>query len=232
MLSNSRQISRLTHDTLALVLAGGRGSRLHELTSRRAKPAVFFGGKFRIIDFPLSNCVNSGIRRIGVLTQYKAHSLIRHLVRGWSSFQSVLGEFVEVLPASQRTNSSWYAGTADAIYQNLDIIESLGPRYILVLSGDHVYKMDYGLLLAQHVEKQADMTISCIEVPLKEAMEFGVIGVDTENRVVSFDEKPAEPRPLPGSENKALASMGNYVFNTEFLFRAVEAGCRQSPVEP
>jgi len=222
MLSNSRQISRLTRDTLALVLAGGRGSRLHELTSRRAKPAVFFGGKFRIIDFPLSNCVNSGIRRIAVLTQYKAHSLIRHLVRGWSSFQSELGEFVEVLPASQRTNSSWYAGTADAIYQNLDIIESLGPRYILVLSGDHVYKMDYGPLLAQHVEKQADMTISCIQVPLQEATEFGVIGINTENRVVSFDEKPAEPRPIPGSEDRALASMGNYVFNTEFLYEQLK----------
>lgn len=205
MLSNSRQISRLTRDTLALVLAGGRGSRLHELTSRRAKPAVFFGGKFRIIDFPLSNCVNSGIRRIGVLTQYKAHSLIRHLVRGWSSFHSELGEFIEVLPASQRTNSSWYAGTADAIYQNLDIIETLGPKYILVLSGDHIYKMDYGPLLAQHVEKQADMTISCIEVPVKEATEFGVIGVDTENRVVSFEEKPARPRPIPGSADRALA---------------------------
>ena len=222
MLSNSRQISRLTRDTLALVLAGGRGSRLHELTSPRAKPAVFFGGKFRIIDFPLSNCVNSGIRRIGVLTQYKAHSLIRHLVRGWSSFQSELGEFVEVLPASQRTNSSWYAGTADAIYQNLDIIESLGPKYILVLSGDHIYKMDYGPLLAQHTEKQADMTISCLEVPLKDATEFGVIGVDTENRVVSFDEKPARPCPLPGSEHRALASMGNYVFNTEFLYEQLK----------
>ena len=222
MLSNSRQISLLTRDTLALVLAGGRGSRLHELTSRRAKPAVFFGGKFRIIDFPLSNCVNSGIRRIGVLTQYKAHSLIRHLVRGWSSFQSELGEFVEVLPASQRTDSSWYAGTADAIYQNLDIIESLGPKYILVLSGDHIYKMDYGPLLAQHAEKQADMTISCLEVPLKSATEFGVIGVDTENRVVSFEEKPAEPRPIPGSDHTALASMGNYVFNTEFLYEQLK----------
>ena len=229
-ISSSRHISRLTRDTLALVLAGGRGSRLHELTSRRAKPAVFFGGKFRIIDFPLSNCVNSGIRRISVLTQYKAHSLIRHLARGWGYFQSELGEFVEVLPASQRTNSSWYAGTADAIYQNLDIIESLGPKYILVLSGDHVYKMDYGPMLAWHVEKQADMTISCIEVPLKEATEFGVIGVDSENRVVSFDEKPDEPHPLPGSRHKALVSMGNYVFNTEFLFEQLklDAANRQS----
>ena len=222
MLSNHRQISRLTHHTLALILAGGRGSRLHELTSRRAKPAVFFGGKFRIIDFPLSNCVNSGIRRIGVLTQYKAHSLIRHIVKGWCFFQSELGEFVEVLPASQRTNSGWYAGTADALYQNLDIIESLQPAYILVLSGDHVYKMDYGPLLAQHVEKRADMTISCLEVPVQEATEFGVIGIDTENRVVSFDEKPAKPRPLPGSEHTAMASMGNYVFNTEFLYEQLK----------
>jgi len=220
--NNPRHISRLTSDTLALVLAGGRGSRLHELTRRRAKPALFFGGKFRIIDFPLSNCVNSGIRRISVLTQYKAHSLIRHLVRGWSTFHSELGEFVEVLPASQRTSTSWYAGTADAIYQNLDIIRSWRPRYILVLSGDHVYKTDYGPLLAYHAEKQADMTISCIEVSLKDAREFGVIGVDSGNRVVSFEEKPDDPRPLPGSENRALASMGNYVFNTEFLYEQLK----------
>ena len=222
LISNSRHISRLTRDTLALVLAGGRGSRLHELTHRRAKPAVFFGGKFRIIDFPLSNCVNSGIRRISVLTQYKAHSLIRHLVRGWSSFQSELGEFVEVLPASQRTSSSWYAGTADAIYQNLDIIRAWRPKHILVLSGDHVYKMDYGPLLAFHVENGADMTISCIEVPLKEASEFGVIGVNQENRVMSFEEKPAQPSPLPGSKHTALVSMGNYVFNTEFLYEQLK----------
>ena len=221
-ISNSRYISRLTRDTLALVLAGGRGSRLHELTSRRAKPAVFVGGKFRIIDFPLSNCVNSGIRRISVLTQHRAHSLIRHLVRGWSSFHSELGEFVEVLPASQRTDTGWYAGTADAIYQNLDIIRPWRPKYILVLGGDHVYKMDYGPLLAHHVEKQADMTISCIEVPLQDASEFGVLGVDKENRVVSFEEKPASPSPLPGSEHTALASMGNYVFNTEFLYEQLK----------
>ena len=220
--SNARRISRLTRNTLALVLAGGRGSRLYELTDRRAKPALYFGGKFRIIDFPLSNCVNSGIRRISVLTQYKAHSLIRHLVRGWSSFQSELGEFVEVLPASQRTDSGWYAGTADAIYQNLDIIREWRPEHILVLSGDHVYKMDYGPLLAQHVDKQADMTISCLEVSLKEARDFGVIGVDTNNRVMSFEEKPAEPSPLPGSEHSALASMGNYVFNTEFLYEQLK----------
>lgn len=220
--NKSLHIPRLTHDTLALVLAGGRGSRLHELTRWRAKPAVFFGGKFRIIDFPLSNCVNSGIRRISVLTQYKAHSLIRHLVKGWSSFHSELGEFVEVLPASQRTTSNWYAGTADAIYQNLDIIESLRPKYILVLSGDHIYKMDYGALLTYHVEKQAQMTISCIEVSLEKAKGFGIVGVDTENRVVSFDEKPAEPRPIPGSTQTALASMGNYVFDTDFLYEILQ----------
>lgn len=213
---------RLTRDTLALVLAGGRGSRLHELTRWRAKPAVYFGGKFRIIDFPLSNCVNSGIRRISVLTQYKAHSLIRHLVKGWSSFQSELGEFVEVLPASQRTTSDWYTGTADAIYQNLDIIRSLRPKYILVLSGDHIYKMDYGALLAYHVDKQADMTISCNEVSLEDAKGFGVISIDKENRVVAFDEKPDTPRPIPGSSDIALASMGNYVFNTDFLYEILQ----------
>jgi len=228
--NNSRHIARLARDTLALVLAGGRGSRLHDLTRWRAKPAVFFGGKFRIIDFPLSNCVNSGIRKISVLTQYKAHSLIRHLVRGWSSFQSELGEFVEVMPASQRTNANWYAGTADAIYQNLDIIESLRPKYILVLAGDHVYKMDYGALLEYHVEKQADMTIPCIEVSLEEAKGFGVVAVDSEARVVAFDEKPAEPSPIPGSDDRALASMGNYIFNTDFLYEQLklDATNRQS----
>ena len=165
-----RYVSRLTRDTLALVLAGGRGSRLHELTDFRAKPAVFFGGKFRIIDFPLSNCVNSGIRRIGVLTQYKAHSLIRHLVHGWGSFQSTLGEFVEVLPASQRTTGDWYAGTADAIYQNLDIIRSLKPKLVLILSGDHVYKMDYGALLAFHADKGAAMPRNKEETPPNSVM--------------------------------------------------------------
>ncbi len=212
------KVTRRTRNTLALILAGGRGSRLHELTRWRAKPAVFFGGKFRIIDFPLSNCVNSGIRHISVLTQYKAHSLIRHLVRGWSSFQSELGEFIEVMPASQRTTDDWYAGTADAIFQNLDIIRALRPKRVLVLSGDHVYKMDYGALLAYHVDKQANMTVCCIEVSLEDAKDFGVMGVDTDHRVTSFDEKPSDPRPVQGTENKALASMGNYVFDTDFLF--------------
>ncbi len=215
-------VTRLTRDTLALVLAGGRGSRLHELTQWRAKPAVFFGGKFRIIDFPLSNCVNSGIRHISVLTQYKAHSLIRHLVRGWSTFQSELGEFVEVMPASQRTSDSWYTGTADAIHQNLDIIKSFNPKHVLVLSGDHVYKMDYGMLLSYHVEKQAQMTVACVEVPREHAKEFGVMTVNEDFGVVGFEEKPSNPKPLPGSEDSVLASMGNYVFDTDFLYQLLE----------
>jgi glucose-1-phosphate adenylyltransferase len=222
MPSRSPSTHRLAQDTLALVLAGGRGSRLHELTRWRAKPAVFFGGKFRIIDFPLSNCVNSGIRRISVLTQYKAHSLIRHLIKGWSSFYSELGDFVEVLPASQRTSANWYAGTADAIYQNLDIIRSLRPKYILILSGDHVYKMDYGAFLTYHVEKKADMTICCLKVSLDDAKGFGVISTDEHNRVNAFNEKPAEPDPMPGEKDIALASMGNYIFNTDFLFEQLQ----------
>ena len=216
--ANPRFVSLLTRDTLALVLAGGRGSRLYELTDRRAKPAVYFAGKFRIIDFPLSNCVNSGIRRIGVLTQYKAHSLIQHLVRGWSGFRTELGEFVEVLPASQRTSGEWYAGTADAIFQNWDIIEALRPKHVLVLAGDHVYKMDYGEMLAHHVAKGAEMTVACLTVPLEDAKGFGVMTVDEAHRVTGFDEKPASPRPMPGSTDQALASMGIYLFNTDFLF--------------
>ena len=215
---NPRYVSRMTRQTLALILAGGRGSRLHELTNWRAKPALPFGGKFRIIDFALSNCVNSGIRRIGVLTQYKAHSLIRHLVSGWSRFHAELGEFVEILPASQRTGEDWYAGTADAVYQNLDIIRNYKPDYVLILSGDHVYKMDYGPLLAYHVEREADMTVACIEVPLEEASAFGVMVVNDEARVARFDEKPERPEPIPGREDLALASMGIYVFNTHFLY--------------
>ena len=220
--TNPRFVSLLTRDTLALVLAGGRGSRLYELTDRRAKPAVYFAGKFRIIDFPLSNCVNSGIRRIGVLTQYKAHSLIQHLVRGWSGFRTELGEFVEVLPASQRTSGEWYAGTADAIYQNWDIIEALRPRHVLVLAGDHVYKMDYGEMLAHHVAKGAEMTVACLTVPLEDAKGFGVMAVNDEHRVTGFEEKPASPRPMPGSTHQALASMGIYLFNTDFLFAQLQ----------
>ncbi len=214
-----RFVSRLTRQTLALILAGGRGSRLYELTDWRAKPAVPFGGKFRIIDFPLSNCVNSGIRHMGVLTQYKAHSLIRHLVRGWSGLQGELGEFIEILPASQRVSGEWYAGTADAVYQNLDIIRTHQPEYVLILSGDHIYKMDYGAMLAAHVEQQADMTVSCLEVPIAEATgAFGVMSVDEQLRITGFQEKPAAPTPIPGQSDLCLASMGNYVFNTKFLY--------------
>jgi glucose-1-phosphate adenylyltransferase len=217
--TEQRFVSRLTRDTLALVLAGGRGSRLHELTNWRAKPALYFGGKFRIVDFPLSNCVNSGIRRVGVLTQYKAHSLIRHLTHGWSHFNIELGEFVEVLPASQRTSLNWYAGTADAVYQNLDIIRTIQPEYVIILAGDHVYKMDYGPMLAYHVEREADMTVSCLEVPTETAANaLGVMSVDHDHRVVDFNEKPTDPSPIPGQEHLALASMGNYIFNTKFLF--------------
>lgn len=193
---------------------------MYELTSWRAKPAVPFGGKFRIIDFPLSNAVNSGIRRVGVLTQYKAHSLVKHLGRGWSGFKSELGEFVEVFPASQRVDNDWYQGTADAVYQNLDIIRPGNPDYVLIMSGDHIYKMDYGSMLAFHNENEADMSISCLEVPVAEAAgTFGVIEVDANNRVVGFEEKPLEPRSIPGRPGYCLASMGNYIFNTQFLYQ-------------
>ncbi|MEL6302060.1 MAG: glucose-1-phosphate adenylyltransferase [Pseudomonadota bacterium] len=217
-----RFVSRLTKDTLALILAGGQGSRLHELTTWRAKPALQFGGKFRIIDFPLSNCFNSGIRRVGVLTQYKAHSLIRHLVRGWTNRYSGEQEFVEILPASQRVGGEWYRGTADAVYQNLDIIRTHSPRFVLILAGDHVYKMDYGPLLAAHTEAQADMTVCCLEVPVEEAAgALGVMTVDEDGRVIDFNEKPEQPEEIPGKPGVCLASMGNYVFNTDFLFEQV-----------
>ncbi|MDB6062793.1 MAG: glgC [Verrucomicrobiaceae bacterium] len=214
---SGRFVSRLTRDTLALILAGGRGTRLKQLTDWRAKPAVPFGGKFRIIDFPLSNCVNSGIRQVGVLTQYKAHSLIRHIQRGWGFMRGELGEFVEVLPAQQRVETSWYEGTADAVFQNLDIIRSHQPRYVLILAGDHIYKMDYGPMLAAHVEKGADATVGCIEVPVEEASAFGVMRVDDSNRVLEFSEKPERPQSLPDKPGTALASMGIYIFNTELL---------------
>lgn len=221
--SNPRFVSRITKDTLALILAGGRGSRLHELTDWRAKPALYFGGKFRLIDFPLSNCINSGIRQVGVLTQYKAHSLIRHIQVGWSHFKRELGEYVEVLPASQRNSPNWYQGTADALYQNMDIIRATNPKYVMVLSGDHIYQMDYANILAYHVEKKSKITVSCIEVPVKEAANaFGVVTVDTDGRIKAFDEKPAKPRPIPEDENVCLASMGNYVFDTEFLLSLLE----------
>ncbi len=219
-----RYVSHLTRDTLALILAGGRGTRLHELTDFRAKPAVHFGGKYRIIDFPLSNCVNSGIRRIGVLTQYKSHSLIRHLVRGWSHFKQELGEYVEILPASQQFSEEWYQGTADAVHQNLDIIRVTKPKYILILSGDHIYKMDYRSMLLAHAESGSDLTVSCLEVPIEEAAgAFGVMSVDEENRVYQFDEKPEKPTPVPGKPDKTLASMGNYIFNTDILLKLLES---------
>ena len=216
--NSTRFVSRLTRDTLALILAGGRGSRLKQLTDWRAKPAVPFGGKFRIIDFPLSNCVNSGIRRVGILTQYKAHSLIRHIQQGWGFMRGALGEFVELLPASQRNEKGWYAGTADAVYQNIDILRNHGPEYVLILAGDHIYKMDYGDMLAEHVAQNADMTIGCIEVPIEEAKALGVMSVDVNRRIVAFDEKPDKPTPMPGREDVALASMGIYVFNAAFLY--------------
>jgi glucose-1-phosphate adenylyltransferase len=217
--NTTRFVSRLTRDTLALILAGGRGGRLQKLTDWRAKPAVPFGGKFRIIDFPLSNCINSGIRRIGVITQYKAHSLIRHIQKGWGFLRGEFGEFVELLPAQQRlSESSWYLGTADAVYQNLDIIRSHEPEYVLVLAGDHIYKMDYGPMLAYHVESKADMTVGCLEVPLETARSFGVMGVGSEGRILRFTEKPTNPEPLPSNPNQALASMGIYVFSKQFLY--------------
>ena len=217
-----RYVSRLTRDTVAMILAGGRGSRLYELTDWRAKPGVYFGGKLRIIDFPLSNCINSGVRRIGVATQYKAHSLIRHLVHGWTGFRSGDREFVEILPASQRTGDDWYLGTADAVFQNLDILRTHSPRFVLILSGDHVYKMDYGTFLAFHSEKEADMTVCCLEVPIEEAAgQFGVLTVDENGRVLEFNEKPEQPASIPGKDGWCLASMGNYVFNTEFLYEQV-----------
>jgi len=213
-----RFVSRLTRSTLALVLAGGRGSRLRQMTLWRAKPAVPFGGKFRIIDFPLSNCMNSGIRMIGVLTQYKAHSLIQHVHNGWSFLRGEFGEFVELLPAQQRIEPSWYAGTADAVYQNLDIIRTHQPEYVLILAGDHIYKMDYGPMIAHHVEKNADLTVGCIEVPLERARAFGVMTVAEDGRVTEFMEKPESPTPTMDSPDMALASMGIYIFNTAFLY--------------
>jgi len=212
-----RHISKLTSETLAIVLAGGRGSRLKGLTDWRAKPAVPFGGKFRIIDFPLSNCINSGIRRISVVTQYKSHSLQRHLQRGWGFLSGQFGEFIEVLSAQQRVGEGWYTGTADAIYQNLDILRHYGPSYVLVLAGDHIYKMDYGKMVAAHAANGADITVGCIPVPLDDARAFGVMEVDETGRIVEFAEKPEHPKPMPDNPDKALASMGIYVFTAEYL---------------
>jgi len=227
---HDRNVHRLTGDshqrlrrTVALVLAGGRGTRLKDLTDWHAKPAVPFAGKYRIIDFALSNCINSGIRRVGVLTQYKAHSLIQHIQRGWGFLSGEFNEFIELLPAQQRTDGeAWYKGTADAIFQNLDIIRDHDPAYILILAGDHVYKMDYARMLDDHAERGADVSVACIEVPLEEARGFGVMQVDGDDQIIRFQEKPEHPEPLPGSSDRALASMGIYIFNADFLYQLLE----------
>ena len=213
----------ISRNAMAYVLAGGRGSRLLELTDRRAKPAVYFGGKTRIIDFALSNALNSGIRRIAVATQYKAHSLIRHLGRGWNFLRPERNESFDVLPASQRVDENmWYLGTADAVYQNIDIIESYAPNYMVILAGDHVYKMDYEKMLQQHVDSKADVTVGCLEVPRMEATGFGVMHIDETNKILSFLEKPKDPPAMPGKPDVALASMGIYVFETKFLIDALK----------
>ena len=212
------ELRDLAHDTLAIILAGGRGSRLAELTDWRAKPAVPFGGKFRIIDFALSNCVNSGIRRIGICTQYKAQSLIRHVQQGWSFLDGRFDEFVELLPAQQRITADWYRGTADAVYQNIDILRRHRRKYVLILAGDHVYKMDYTRMLADHVASGAVMTVACIEAPLADAHQFGVMTVDANWRIGAFDEKPQHPAAMPGHADRSLVSMGIYVFDEAFLY--------------
>src|SRR5690349_22830444 len=223
MLSSARVQERLARRTLALVLAGGRGSRLKQLTDSRAKPAVFFGGKFRIIDFALSNCLNSNIRRIAVLTQYKAHSLLRHLQMGWSFLRPEMNEFLDLLPAQQRLDeATWYRGTADAVFQNFDILRAARPEFFVVLAGDHIYKMDYSNMLADHVAKGAECTVACVEVPLEQASEFGVMAVDESMKIVDFLEKPASPPAMPGKPDKALASMGIYAFSAEFLYAELQ----------
>lgn len=215
---------RLTQQTMAFVLAGGRGSRLKEMTDVRAKPAVYFGGKTRIIDFALSNAVNSGIRRIGVATQYKAHSLIRHLQRGWSFFRAERNEGLDILPASQQLDEeNWYKGTADAVTQNISIIKGYDPRYIVILAGDHIYKQDYSFMVEQHVSSGAKVTVGCIEVPREEAKGFGVMAVDDNDKILDFVEKPADPPAMPGDPDRSLASMGIYVFDTDFLCDLLEA---------
>jgi glucose-1-phosphate adenylyltransferase len=219
-------VAPLVRDTYAIVLAGGRGTRLQQLTAWRAKPAVPFGGKHRIVDFALSSCVNSGVRRIGVATQYKAHSLIQHLQRGWNFLDSHLHEFLEILPAQQRNRESWYGGTADALYQNMDILRMESPRYVLVLAGDHVYKMDYGVMLAEHVERDARVSVATIDVPVASAAAFGVLNCDEDGWVRSFEEKPAVPAPLPDDPTRARISMGVYVFDAEILYACLQADAR------
>lgn len=214
---------QLPKQSVALILAGGRGSRLKGLTSKRAKPAVHFGGKFRIIDFALSNCMNSGIRRIGVLTQYHSHSLVQHIQRGWSFLNEEMNEFVDLLPAQQREDiGEWYRGTADAIYQNLDIIRRYNAEYIVILAGDHIYKMDYSRMLLDHVEKGSQCTVACIAVPRSEASEFGVMDISDDHRILNFLEKPEDPPAMPDDPDMSLASMGIYVFNTQYLYKLLQ----------
>jgi glucose-1-phosphate adenylyltransferase len=217
--------ARTLRSTYAIVLAGGRGTRLMQLTDERAKPAVPFAGNLRIIDFTLSNCINSGIRRVSVLTQYKAQSLIRHVTRTWGFLDAARGEFVDVVPAQQQIGAGWYSGTADAVYQNLKMLRQADPEHVLVLAGDHVYKMDYGQVVAEHVRRGADVTVACVEVPLAQASAFGVMGVDAEGRITAFAEKPASPVAMPGRPESALASMGVYVFDAAFLYREL---CRDA----
>lgn len=220
MIVDSRRA--LISGAYALVLAGGRGSRLGALTDHRAKPAVPFAGTMRIIDFVLSNCVNSGLRRIGVLTQYKAQSLIRHVEHAWGFLEASLGEYVDVVPAQQQLGEGWYTGTANAVFQNLDLLRELRPRHTLILGGDHVYKMDYAVMLAEHAASGAELTVACVEVPLEQARDFGVLAVDDLRRVLAFQEKPAHPAAMPGRPGLALASMGIYVFDTDFLIEQLE----------
>jgi glucose-1-phosphate adenylyltransferase len=223
MLSSARVQERLARRTLALVLAGGRGSRLKQLTDRRAKPAVFFGGKFRIIDFALSNCLNSNIRRIAVLTQYKAHSLLRHLQMGWSFLRPEMNEFLDLLPAQQRLDeATWYRGTADAVYQNFDILRAARPEFFVVLAGDHIYRMDYSNMLADMQARGADCIVACVEVPLAQASDFGVMAVDESMKIVDFLEKPPSPPSIPGKPDRALASMGIYAFSADFLYSELQ----------
>jgi glucose-1-phosphate adenylyltransferase len=227
MLSADRVQQRLAQRAIALVLAGGRGSRLRQLTDRRAKPAVFFGGKFRIIDFVLSNCINSGIRRIGILTQYKAHSLLRHLQMGWSFLRPEMNEFLDLLPAQQRLDEgTWYLGTADAVFQNFDIFRAARPEYFVVLAGDHIYKMDYAHMLARHVQSGAECTVACVDVPLDQASEFGIMDVASSGQIKNFLEKPKYPPAMPGRPDRALASMGIYIFNADFLYAELERDSR------
>src|SRR5450432_625944 len=215
--SSGRYVSRLTGGTLAIIMAGGRGERLHDLTEHRCKPATPFGGKFRIIDFVLSNCVNSGIRQIAVLTQYKSQSLSQHIQRGWSYLRGELGEFVELIPAQQQIGNHWYRGTADSVFQNLDFIRSHHPTHVLILAGDHIYKMDYGPMIAYHEQCEADITVGVVDVPIERANEFGILTTDDTNRVVKFAEKPQDPDHIIGRRDLARASMGIYVIAMDRL---------------